>query len=269
LEQQHIACAAAPAPATRLRAGMLRSALVRGVRSRLCGGAHLTRQRAVPRDLARRGFATPGDFNLLEDEAGAARVDGCECTHACARHRHCTAVFAWRLRRCAAALRQQRGLCELRCGGWPRVVSPAAICAHVVRLLRVAAPHALAGVQVGRERLPGERRAVPGGGADLLQPHAVLAPRLAGASDARLVRTSRRTRTSASLALTARLCCHFHALPRLSPLLLFKPRPDMLLLGCGQRMARPPPELSKVRACAWHLLCCRLCLPRCVCVCVG
>jgi hypothetical protein len=34
---------------------------------------------------------------------------------------------------------------------------------------------------------------------------------------------------------------------RLAPLLLFRQRPDLLVLGCGKKMARPPPELTKAR----------------------
>ena len=35
---------------------------------------------------------------------------------------------------------------------------------------------------------------------------------------------------------------------RLAPLLLFKKRPELLILGCGKKLARPPPELTKARS---------------------
>ena len=50
---------------------MLRTALARGVLAR-------SRATAVCRAAAlRRGYATPGDFDLIADEQGSARVEGC------------------------------------------------------------------------------------------------------------------------------------------------------------------------------------------------
>jgi uncharacterized protein len=53
---------------------------------------------------------------------------------------------------------------------------------------------------------------------------------------------------------------HVTARRRLAPLLLFKKRPELLILGCGKKLARPPPELTKARSlspapcCGYH--CC-------------
>jgi len=49
-----------------LRAAFARSALARSRGAEACSAA-----------AQRRAFATPGDFDLLADEAGAARVEGC------------------------------------------------------------------------------------------------------------------------------------------------------------------------------------------------